>query len=263
MKLLLSVLSLVMLPMAVLAQPTVVQIGSELVRGDSLTVFSARWSQYTLEDGKRQKKAEYFEQLIAEEAGWRHVQQVTQVSGGESSNITHFDKRSLRPLKITQTVDAGAGLGKVVKNYRFNGSQYQVDTSEPGKQVATTTGQMPVPMFNVANLGLVFASIELKQGLKLRLPSAFVQYHDAQFWTDAEVVGIRIFIDSEGNSHEAWEVNVAWLNIKDGDGYPPGASESGGAYYIAKDATAMGAPVAAYVNKSMAIYLHGMRLQEQ
>lgn len=243
--------------LSALAKPVIVQVGSPLVDGNQLTPFSAQWDQFSMVEGQRVKSATYQETLeivtIDDIEQLKHVQVVNDQSGTQVTNTTYFDRVTLKPLSIEQRMKGVPKGTPDNRTFKFADKQYDVTVIMPDEKTHARTVHMPVNMFNVSNLGLVFAAMPLELGAKYRMPSAFPQYQDGMYWMDVSVSGEKTFKNQDGTQTQAWQVDIHWINIKEGDEYPAGPTKSGGAYYIAKKGSKGIPPVPAYVNDSIAI----------
>lgn len=240
-----------------LATPTIVKVGSELIDGTRLAPFSAHWDQYSTMEGKRVLSATYHETLevvsVNGDSQLKHIQIVKDQSGTQVTNTTYFDRASLKPLVLEQKMQGVPEGSPDNRKFVFTDTQYEISVTLPDGKEHNRTVHLPVDMFNVSNLGLVFAAMPLKLGETYRMPSAFPQYQDGMYWMDATVSGEKTFINDKGEDVSAWQVDIRWINIKGGDEYPAGPTQSGGAYFIAKKGAKGIAPVPAYINDTIAI----------
>ncbi len=239
------------------AAPTIVKVGSEIIDGTRLKPFSAHWDQFSLMEGKRVHSATYNEtlEIIAHDGvpQLKHIQVVKDQSGTQVTNTTIFDRATLKPLVIEQKMEGVPEGSPDNRSFVFGESQYAISVILPDGKEHNRTVHLPVEMFNVSNLGLVFAAMPLKLGETYRMPSVFPQYQDGMYWMDATVSGEKTFKNKDGKDVSAWQVDIRWINIKGGVEYPAGPNHSGGAYYIAKKGSTGIAPVPAYVNDTIAI----------
>ena len=236
----------------------VIKVGSDGVDGYRLKPFTARWNQYGVSQGEKKLTGSYEESLSVskeDESRLFHVQVVDNLNGVVVTNTTTFDRKTMKPLAIHQHLDGVPEGSPNSQQFKFDQAKYEVIVEVPGGEQRKRTVVMPTDMFNVSNLGLVFASIPLELGKTFRMPSTFPQFQDGQFWLDATVTGESEYTGNHGESIPVWQVDIRWINIKDGDEYPAGPNQSGGAYYIAKNATQGLPPVPAYVNDTLIIEL--------
>lgn len=249
------VLSLFVAP--IYAQPTIVKVGSEIVDGTKLKPFSAQWDQFSTADGSKVKTASYQEQLELSHVDGapqlKHTQTVKDKSGTQVTNITYFDRATLKPLRIQQNMLGVPEGSPDNRSFEFGDAQYKMSLTMPDGKQHNRTVHLPTDMFNVANLGLVFAAMPLALGETYRMPSTFPQYQDGLYWMDAKVTGETSFKNADGKEVGAWQVDIRWINIRGGDEYPAGPEASGGAYYISKQPGNGMPPVPAYVNDTIAI----------
>lgn len=251
---------IVLCSFTITAEVVIVKPGSELIDGNRLKPFSAVWTQYAKSSGKREKNGQYNEQLVLDKAtdNWVHTQKVTNAGGVIVSNITRFDKKSLTPVSIHQTFENAPPQAPAAKTFTFNDTGYTIATTLKDGKVVSREVVTPTKMFNVANLGLVFAAMTLEEGKTYRMPSAFPQYQDGQYWMDVTASEHQQLVTQKGVNIPVWQLDVYWLNIKDGDAYAAGPNGSGGAYLISTQPEQSGAPVPAYVNDAMAILQEGL-----
>lgn len=252
--------------LSALANQTIVKVGSELVNPNALKPFTAQWDQFSTVEGKKVRSATYQESLeFVEKEGdklLKHIQVVKDQSGTQVTNTTLFDQATMKPLVIEQRIKGAPEGSPDNRKFTFGDSQYVVAVTMPDGNVHSRTVHMPVDMFNVSNLGLVFATLPLKLGETYRMPSVFPQYQDGMYWMDAIVSGEKNFTNQQGKQVSAWQVDIRWINIKGGDEYPAGPKHSGGAYYIAKKGSRGIPPVPAYVNDSIAIEVSNAQLKK-
>ena len=240
------------------AELNIIKVGSEDVDGYRLKPFTAAWDQYGISDGKKSLTGSYEESLAVskeEPTQLIHTQVVDNFNGVIVTNTTVFGRKTMKPLSINQFLDCVPEGASNRQDFVFAEAQYEVTVKNAEGKARKNTVYMPVDMFNVSNLGLVFAAMPLEMGKTIRMPSTFPQYQDGQFWLDATVTGETEYKGNKGEVIPAWQVDIRWINIKDGDEYPPGPKQSGGAYYIAKDVSQGMTPVPAYVNDTLIIEL--------
>ncbi len=240
------------------AQLNIIKVGSEGVDGYRLQPFTAKWNQYGISGGEKNLTGTYEESLVIskdESEQLIHTQIVDNFNGVIVTNTTVFDRKTMKPLSINQFLDGVPEGAANSQDFVFTDAQYEVTVKNPEGKERKRTVHMPVDMFNVGNLGLVFAAMQLEMGKTIRMPSTFPQYQDGQFWLDATVTGETEYQGNEGEVIPVWQVDIRWINIKDGDEYPAGPDQSGGAYYVAKDISKGVTPVPAYVNDTLIIEL--------
>lgn len=233
----------------------VVKPGSDILDSHRLKGFSAKWLQFSIEKGERSQKASAEYQETLEWLGKDQLkhQQIITSPRGVVTNTTIFDAATLSPISITQVFSGMPAGAPKQRQYRFADNQIHTTTLAADGSSTVQTTVMPTAMFNVSNLGLVLAALPIEKGKVYRLPAVFPQFQHSQYWMDVTVAGERRFVDATGESQLAWQLDVRWINIKEGDEYPGGVSASGGAYFIAQEATDNFPPVPAYINDTMAI----------
>lgn len=242
------------------AETIIVKPGSELIDGNKLKPFFNTWTQYSTTPEGKTKSATYFERLESDNAtgNWSHTQKVTHNNGTIVTNKTLFDKSSMMPVSIRQGFENAPEQAPKSREFIFNETGYSVETHLNDGEVIRREVATPTKMFNVANLGLVFSAMKLEQGKSYRMPSTFPQYQDGQYWMTISGIKPLELKGEKDQSIPALQLDIYWLNIKDGDEYPAGPKNSGGAYIISKTPEVSGAPVAAYVNDSTAILQEGI-----
>lgn len=239
-----------------------VQVGSPEIDPSRLKPYHAFWTQDVPKDGGWVRVPATFEETLAidEDGNWKHTQIIRPGDGSANIGTRILDRSTLQILSLTLSFENGPPQQPAKVVYDMTGNSFAANVSFADGR--TTTGQsrdLAMPMFDGQIGGLILSALPLRGGYVATLPMVIPNL--GIYWIEASVVGKKRISTADGASVEVWEVNANWLNLTDGDVYPPGRDGSGGVYYIATSPTDGMPAVIEYVNDGGIIAWDGVRLK--
>lgn len=209
-------------------------VGSRVVDTGKLFPYLAVWVQSIKNEETWETVGTIQETFEIDENGqWRHTQ--TPKRDGSNLNvevIRTMDRDTFRPLHFLRTMENGPEGAPVEINFEIapidvTGQFLLADgTTKPFAK------ELSMPMFDGSIIGLVIATLPLREGYRETLPTS-IPTLNATYWLEIEVTGKIPYEVLTGEVIEVWEVTTNWYNIDDQEWYPPGRDAWGGAYYIA------------------------------
>lgn len=206
-------------------------MGDGTVRGERIDDYEFTWLQCAKQEDGWVDGGTMTESFVwlGDEA--RHTQQSEQPNGIVGVSTTFFDRASLAPLRMEQTVTGPDGKTLASVSRTLNKDGY-TGVSRRGDLATDLSGLVNSEMWHGGALGLVLATID-SASYPVEFASSMIGF-DGTYRTIATLAG-RETLDHGDTSVEILLVDIEWHHNESGDVYPPGPDASGGRYWLVTD----------------------------
>ena len=236
-----------------------IEIGSSHVNGQGIRAYEARWSQSVAKEGQWAEMAVIEETASVEPGGKRdgspevlvHTQTTLVNAGPRITNTMRFERGTLRPMSLRQTIENGPEGSPPEVLFDFQDEAIVGTAKLPGGDKSFQV-ETEAPMFYGMTFGLVLAALPLEDGFEAELPASMPQGRTT-YTVRARVVGKESFPGPGSKPVQAWAVETDWIDKATGEVSPGGADASGGTYYVVLDPPAGFPYVPKYANESIRI----------
>ncbi len=248
-------LLLISLTLTCMADQAIIRGDEPLAGIEQIKPFHGVWSQRAAgEDGWTDAGTIEERLELLQDGNWRHTQISHRPDSSRVEAIRILAADTLLVRSLEQTLHGFPDTAPRSINVVFQDHQIRKQTRMSDGQVVEAKTCMPFDGYDGMIFGLVLAALPLKEGMQYRLPSVMSAFMHG-FWANADMKLAEPVKLADGKDYRQWRVDVEWLNINDGDIYPPGPDESGGSYYILENPPAGTPPVYRYVNNGVDITL--------
>ena len=235
------------------AEASMVPVGRTDIRGGKIKPFKATWYQRTRAsaDAEWNEIGTITESVREGKEGGRSVlirEQITENKqrGIKTVSTVVFDARNLLPLRwsFERTGENLPDRAPVKGGVEYDGTKVKGEIATASGQKVPIEAESSVPMYDAGVLGLIIASLPLKEGYEIELPALFQGRQ--KYMIRARVVGRKEFKTGSGAMVNSWAVKTDWKGLDSNDPYPD--DESGGTFYVVPDPPGGFPMVPKYIN---------------
>lgn len=213
-----------------LAMAYSIAIQASDIDGRKLKAYDLTWQQCALQDGEWQNQGTMQESLTRiGEVLFRHRQTSNRPDGGKAVSTIYLVPQSFSPLRmeVDHYLPDGTVAGGAEFDFNATGYSGRKIRGDEQKQVS---GALTSAMLPGGALGLPLASLGWQEQ-PVSFLASMVGF-DASYEVTASWVGKEQLQTVDGQSVEAWLVDIEWKHRELGDIYPPGPDGSGGRFWL-------------------------------